>query len=110
MGRQTWDLDEDGLPIFNMVREERRKVSAHQRRVIWELREGKCYYCNIFVPRNEMTIDHKIPLSRAAEHDLVDPYIGKNLALCCHKCNVAKGNMTAKEFFEKMKEKKSASK
>lgn len=107
MGRQTWDLDEDGLPVFNTTKEQRRKVCSHQRRVMWELAQGKCYYCGCHVPRGEMTVDHKIPLCRAREFDLVDPYVGRNLAVSCHKCNTAKGNLTEHEYFiKKMKEKK----
>ena len=97
---KSWVLDEDGLPVFNYTKEDRRKVSPHQRRVMWEIRKGLCYYCGAYVPYKEMTVDHKVPISRAKEFDLVDPYVGKNLAVCCHKCNRNKGNRTADEYFD----------
>jgi 5-methylcytosine-specific restriction endonuclease McrA len=100
MSSGNWKLDEDGLPVFNYTKEDRRKITKHQRRVMWEIRKGLCYYCNAFVPYGELTIDHKVPISRAKEFDLVDPYVGKNLAICCKKCNQRKGNRTATEFFD----------
>ena len=95
-----WVLDEEGLPVFRLTKDWRRKVTSHQKRVMWELVEGRCYYCDAPVPYREMTVDHKIPISRAVEFDLVDPYIGPNLAVCCRKCNLDKGNRTAAEYFK----------
>lgn len=39
-----------------------------------------------------MSLDHKIPLSRGGSNTV------KNLVVCCHRCNIAKGAMTADEF------------
>lgn len=45
----------------------------------------------------EKTIDHKVPLGRGGQH------VYGNLAVCCEKCNILKGNMTDAEYLEYLK-------
>jgi 5-methylcytosine-specific restriction endonuclease McrA len=63
----------------------------------WEVRAyllakfgHRCAYCHVRdVP---FEIDHQVPRSRGGSNR------ASNLVLCCHDCNVAKGNQTAAEF------------
>jgi len=56
---------------------------------------GSCYLCGD--PLNgDRQIDHKTPLKRGGAHAL------SNLGAACSYCNEAKGDMTEKEFREKM--------
>lgn len=47
-----------------------------------------CYLCKKLIPKNETTLDHKIPRSRSPSLRF-DP---SNLAPCCWTCNGAKGS------------------
>ncbi len=63
----------------------------------WELRayllekfQHQCAYCHKRdVP---FELDHQVPRSRGGTHR------ASNVVLCCHDCNLAKGNQTAAEF------------
>ncbi len=58
--------------------------------------EPICYYCKKLIQtntnRNDLTVDHKTPLSRGGKS------IQANLAIACLKCNQEKANMTEKEY------------
>lgn len=58
--------------------------------------EPVCYYCKKFIQingnKNDLTVDHKTPLSRGGKS------IQSNLAIACSKCNQEKANMTEKEY------------
>jgi 5-methylcytosine-specific restriction endonuclease McrA len=68
----------------------RRGPEAAERR--WRVRMlvrasgGHCRYCGILVPRDSITIDHIVPLSKGG----LD--VAENLALACERCNREKGN------------------
>jgi len=51
-----------------------------------------CYLCGIWVPQNEITIDHIVSRSRAPELR----FVFSNLAVCCSSCNEAKGSRSVK--------------
>jgi 5-methylcytosine-specific restriction endonuclease McrA len=48
-----------------------------------------CHYCNKLMTRSQLTLDHKIPRSRAPE--LI--HAKKNLVPCCFICNSLKGSI-----------------
>lgn len=47
--------------------------------------EGKCQYCNIFIPLGKETIDHVIPKCKGGKHEWT------NIVLSCVSCNQKKG-------------------
>jgi 5-methylcytosine-specific restriction endonuclease McrA len=51
-----------------------------------------CAYCGVFVGRNDITADHKTPLSKGGSDDI------GNIAPACRTCNNRKYNRTAEEF------------
>jgi 5-methylcytosine-specific restriction endonuclease McrA len=51
-----------------------------------------CYYSGVPVTLDKMHVDHKKPLTRGGTNEL------KNLCLTTAHMNLAKGNMTEKEF------------
>lgn len=54
----------------------------------------RCAYCNNIIPREKVTIDHKIPQS------LGGPTIPENLCIACQKCNNEKGALIDEEYEE----------
>jgi len=54
--------------------------------------KGNCEYCGVKLTRKNLSVDHKIPLSRGGNTS------EENLAYCCDKCNNAKGEMDYEEY------------
>lgn len=52
-----------------------------------------CHYCNIELMKEDITFDHKIPLSKNGSHTI------SNVAICCKDCNNLKWDKTEEEFF-----------
>lgn len=53
-----------------------------------------CTYCGIPLTPNDVSLDHKMPVSRLGSWDL------DNYVLCCLSCNLAKHDLTNSEFQE----------
>ena len=64
--------------------------------------DGKCYYCGQQMQTKSTppfygdaySIDHKLPISCYGSND------ESNLVVCCARCNITKGTMTAETFTE----------
>jgi len=58
-----------------------------------------CQYCNAFLTKKEITIDHIIPRSRQNEFKMTIDQINSwtNLVSCCQSCNVKKDDKTLEE-------------
>lgn len=51
-----------------------------------------CLYCQAGIDGVTFSLDHKLPISRGGSHALY------NLAICCKRCNMAKGAMNDEEY------------
>ncbi len=58
---------------------------------------GICYLCGQIVPRNQLSLDHIIPLSKGGTHE------PDNVALAHFSCNSSKGSMSYSDFLHKKK-------
>lgn len=58
-----------------------------------------CVYCKIVLNINEVSLDHKTPISRGGS--ACDP---RNWAICCKDCNYLKGGKNYSEFILFVKE------
>ena len=65
---------------------------------VYNQSEGRCVYCGRFIPFDEMTIDHIVPLSKGGTN------YEKNLQCCCKECNLMKQDLLECDFYKKMKE------
>lgn len=54
--------------------------------------EISCCYCEKKVTGITFSLDHRLPVSRGGPHSML------NLAICCKRCNMAKGAMTSEEY------------
>lgn len=61
---------------------QRRNFSVSERSAVYTKTEGHCAICGKFVPYTEFTVDHIVPLARAA-------------AMTCQTCSVPVGYATA---------------
>ncbi|MGA1825850.1 MAG: HNH endonuclease [bacterium] len=66
----------------------REKIKAQKlRKMQWwknKISQGICYYCQKKFKPHELTMDHKIPLSRGGKSNK------GNVVPCCEKCNKEK--------------------
>ncbi len=59
---------------------------------LWEIQQGKCFYCEADLRKTGVHEDHKIPLVHGGRHTK------SNLCLACPECNLRKHTKTAPEF------------
>ena len=64
-------------------KKERNKLSLIKKKNWWKnkISKGICFYCNKSFNKNELTIDHKIPISKGGRS------VKGNLVPCCKECN-----------------------
>lgn len=78
------------------IRREKAKARELRQSRWWQnkLAEGRCHYCRRIVPKNELTMDHVVPLTRGGKS------VKGNLAVCCKECNSQKKNLLPLEWEE----------
>ena len=74
----------------------RRFFTTQERNLIYNRSEGHCGICGRFIPLEEYTIDHIIPLSKGGTNDL------DNLQACCSFCNKAKDDSMGEDFYTRI--------
>ena len=74
----------------------RRMFTPQERNLVYNRTEGHCGICGRFIPLEEYTIDHIIPLSKGGTNDL------SNLQACCNFCNKAKDDSLGDDFFRRI--------
>lgn len=82
------------------IKIERRKAQELRKSSWWKQQIGKgiCYYCEARFPKEELTMDHVVPLARGGKSTK------KNCVVACKSCNTDKGNKMSVELtIEKMK-------
>lgn len=78
------------------LRREKAKARDLRRTRWWQqkLAAGICHYCHRQVPREELTMDHLLPLARGGRSTK------NNLVPCCKDCNNRKKSMLPLEWEE----------
>lgn len=84
------------LKIQPVTKTPRRCFTSKERSEIYIRDKGKCGICGKFIPLNEFTIDHIVPISKGGTYDY------DNLQCCCFKCNQLKSNEMPDDFYGKM--------
>lgn len=82
-------------PFFETVdpaqqAKERRKARELRSSQWWKQQIGRgiCYFCGGHFPKDQLTMDHVIPISRGGRSNK------KNVVVCCKACNNKKKNLT----------------
>ena len=88
----TWEHIETVDPEH--VRRERAKARELRGSSWWKQQIGKgvCYFCEQKFSREELTMEHLIPLSRGGKSTK------KNIVVSCKQCNSHKKNLTVAEI------------
>jgi 5-methylcytosine-specific restriction protein A len=75
------------------LRKEREKARKLRQSSWWKQRIGAgiCYHCGQKFPKEELTMDHLLPLARGGKTTK------KNVVVSCKPCNTAKGGQTRAE-------------
>ena len=81
---------------YERYAKERAKARNLKQTQWWKSQKGngECYYCKKRVHPSELTMDHKVPLSRGGTSSK------KNLVPCCKDCNSQKTYLTPQEWTE----------
>lgn len=74
-------------------RKEKEKARQLRRSQWWrqQLGKGVCYYCEQTFPKEELTMDHVLPIIRGGKTNK------KNVVVCCKVCNNEKKYYTPAE-------------
>jgi 5-methylcytosine-specific restriction endonuclease McrA len=91
--------NKESIILRNRVRKLKLKKTIKQLEIDKLLRNYNycCYYCGINLKNEKMHLDHKIPLCKNGDHDIL------NLVPSCPSCNLRKGIKTEKEFTENLR-------
>ena len=81
----------------NHIKREREKAKNMRKTQWWQnkLNEGICHYCEKKFTRDELTMDHIVPVSRGGKSTK------SNIVACCKECNNEKKYMTPAEMILK---------
>lgn len=95
MKRENWSLEKH-------IRSEKRKAKELKKTRWWrrKIERGICYYCGRKVSPEELTMDHKIPLSRGGLSTR------ENIVPACKECNSKKKYLSPwewEEYLERLK-------
>jgi len=87
-----WELDGD-------IKKEKQKARELRHTPWWKkkISSGVCYYCGRIFKPPELTMDHKIPLSRGGKSEK------NNLVPACKDCNNRKKYLLPSEWDEYLK-------
>ncbi len=83
------------------IKRERRKAQELRKGSWWkqQIGRGVCYHCGGRFPKEQLTMDHLIPISRGGKTNK------KNVVVSCKDCNTRKGYRTLGEIaLERLKE------
>lgn len=80
------------------VKHKRIQFKEETRKIVYNNAKGICQICGKYLPYEEMTIDHIMPLAKGGENDI------KNLQCTHRKCNLFKVDMLPEDFLEKVTE------
>lgn len=76
------------------IKKEKSRARELRRSTWWKkkLEHGLCYYCEQYFLKSELTMEHKVPLSRGGRS------IRSNLVVSCNVCNSQKKYRTSAEW------------
>lgn len=83
-------------PLETQLHSKRERAKAKEmRKSLWwrqQLGKGICYHCQQHFDREELTMDHLIPIARGGRTTK------KNVVVACKQCNSLKKNLTIAEI------------
>ncbi|MBE8221318.1 MAG: HNH endonuclease [Bdellovibrionales bacterium] len=83
------------MQISEGQRKKERAKARDLRHSSWwknKLQDAICYYCDLKINKEFLTMDHKVPISKGGKSTK------NNIVLCCKDCNTKKNQSTAAEI------------
>jgi 5-methylcytosine-specific restriction protein A len=76
------------------LKKEREKARELKKSAWWnqKLQAGVCYYCENRFSKDDLTMDHKVPLGKGGTSSK------NNIVCCCKECNSLKQSKTSVDF------------
>lgn len=90
-----------GFQVVNIdesTKVKRKQFTVAERTTIYNKNKGRCAICGRFVPYDEFTVDHIIPLAKGGDNNL------NNLQCTCKVCNFIKQDILPEDLMEKLSE------
>lgn len=79
-------------------KQQRKKYTSEQRKIIYDRSEGRCQLCGRKISFFDMSIDHVIPISKGGADSM------ENLQASCIACNSFKSNILPDVFYDRITE------
>lgn len=86
----------DETEIVDDTKVKRKQFNTKERTAVYNKNKGRCAICGRFVPYDEFTVDHIIPLSKGGTNKL------KNLQCTCKTCNLIKQDILPEDLMSKL--------
>ncbi|MES2767941.1 MAG: HNH endonuclease [Bdellovibrionota bacterium] len=76
------------------LKKERDKARDLKKTSWWnqKIQAGICYYCEKKFSKDNLTMDHKVPIARGGTSSM------NNIVCCCKACNTKKKSLTSVDF------------
>lgn len=90
-----------GFQVVNVdepTKVKRKQFTTTERTIIYNKNKGRCAICGRFVPYDEFTVDHIIPLAKGGTNEL------HNLQCACKVCNLIKQDILPEDLMDKLSE------
>lgn len=84
--------------VGDINRIKRKQFSSSERTIIYNKNKGRCAICGKFIPYDNFTIDHIIPLVKGGTNEL------SNLQPACNVCNFIKQDFLPEDLKNKLLE------
>lgn len=95
--RIDFSVDEMGCGV-GKKKIKRKKYSDDVKKLLYMNADGKCEICGKKILLKDISLDHRVPLSKGGEDDVT------NLACTCDTCNKMKGCILPEDLLDKMSE------
>ena len=82
------------------ITQKRRKLTKHERQLIYDKCGGHCAYCGKEITIGQMQVDHIIPMELYHSYDCfgIDIDVMDNMLPSCRSCNNYKGTFSLEKF------------
>lgn len=94
-GYQVIDL-ESNENVEESIKIKRKQFSSIERTAIYNKNKGRCAICGKFVPYDDFTVDHIIPLAKGGTNE------SNNLQCTCRICNSIKQDILPEDLMNKL--------
>lgn len=93
---EQFDHESEECSSDKVKKTARRQFTKSERTYVYNKYEGRCGICGDFVPVDEFTVDHIVPISKGGD------YKKENLQCACRSCNMMKQDILPADMMDKI--------